>query len=77
MQDMTAVDATLDAGYYQGHSEALPLIVLAIALLVALGTASQSKGPLAISRNQQHVPSATQLVAVLRDLLQRPIGLRT
>ncbi len=36
MEDFTAIDAALDTGYYQGHFEALPLVVLAIALLSLL-----------------------------------------
>ena len=33
MEDFTATDVALNAGYYQGHFEALPLVVLAIRLL--------------------------------------------
>lgn len=42
MEDMTAIDAALDAGYYQGHFEALPLVVLAIVLLTLLHWALQA-----------------------------------
>jgi len=42
MEDLTAIDAALDAGYYQGHLEALPLIVLAITLLSLLHWALQN-----------------------------------
>ncbi|GEM_PF-6446060 len=41
-EDITAVDAALYAGYYPGHSEALPLVVVAIALLVLLHWALQA-----------------------------------
>jgi len=42
MEDFTTIDAALDAGYYQGHSEALPLVVLAIALLCLVHWALQA-----------------------------------
>ena len=42
MEDIPAIDAALDAGYYQGHFEALPLIVLAIALFSLLHWALRS-----------------------------------
>lgn len=34
MEDFTATDLALNAGYYEGHFEVLPLVVLVIGLLV-------------------------------------------